>query len=155
MSDLTRFRIGAVCLLAALVAGCDTLEPELANDGAEHHVPEHRPQNFTDGVRAVHSRLAKFSADGAPENRQQFAPEAQELREIIQWLPELAAETDLRKTDWDRVQAVSRRLTARWDNVAASLADGSSAKVAPVISDMDGDLAELDRLAEKANSEAQ
>src|SRR6267378_2355946 len=127
MSYLSGCRIGAVCLLSVLVAGCDTLEPELAAGDAVHHLPEHRPQSFTDAVRAVRSRLAKLSAEGAIENRQQFAREAQELRDIIQWLPELAAETDLRKADWDRVHSASRRLAARWENVAASVAGSTSA----------------------------
>jgi hypothetical protein len=151
----SRFRIGAICLVPLLFAGCDSLEPELAADDAAHHVPEHRPQSFTEGVRAVRSRLAKLSADGAAENRQQFAREGQELRDIIQWLPELAAETDLRKADWNRVHAASRRLVGRWKNISASFAGNSSARAVLVTSEMEGDLAELDRLAEKVDSEGQ
>src|SRR5258708_36989171 len=113
MSYLTGCRTGAVCLLSVLVAGCDTLEPELAAGDGVHPFPEYRPASFTDGVRAVRSRLAKLSAEGAIENRQQFAREAQQLRDVIQWLPELAAETDLRKADWDRAHAAARRLAAR------------------------------------------
>ncbi len=150
---LSRFRIGALCFVPLLVAGCDSLEPELAAGDAEHHFPEHRPQNFTDGVRAVRSRLAKLSAEGAAQNRQQFARQGQELRDIIQWLPELAAETDLRKADWDRVHAASRRLAGRWGNFSARLAGNSSANAVPVTSEMEGDLAELDRLAQIVDSE--
>ena len=154
MSYLSGCRIGAIGMLAVLVAGCDTIEPETAAGDAEHHVPEHRPQSFADGVKAVHSRLAKLSAKGTTENRQQFAREAQELREIIQWLPELAAETDLRKPDWDRVHAATRRLAARWENLAASVAGSTSARSVPVTSEIEGDLAELDHLAEIVDSEA-
>ncbi|MFO1021240.1 MAG: hypothetical protein U0903_11155 [Planctomycetales bacterium] len=40
------------------------------------------------------------------------------MLEIVRWLPELAAETDLRKKEWEVVQGISRKLENRYETAA-------------------------------------
>ncbi len=103
MQSKTRALLAMTLMLAAAsgIAGCAGASHE-EEEHADHVIPAHKPANFVEAVKALESRFAS-----APES-----PEAvQELQDIIDWLPELAAQTDLEKADWDRVQEISIALS--------------------------------------------
>ncbi len=151
MSSRTRF--AALCLIAGFGAGCTpTVPPQSAgpDEHVEHHHPEHRPADFSAGVRAVRDRLSQLTGPDGTADREGLKKQAEELRDIIQWLPELAAETDLRRADWERVDAASRRLADRWNSIRLDAADDFRAGAARNSAAMEADLAELDQFAVKA-----
>jgi hypothetical protein len=101
----------AFWLVAAIAGlpGCATSPGDEEEHHAEHHIPEHKPATFSAAVESLEPRRADlFGGDGdAPADRD---AKRNELRDIVGWLPELAAETDLKKSDWETVQRVSAEL---------------------------------------------
>ncbi|MCY2967171.1 MAG: hypothetical protein NT069_26630 [Planctomycetota bacterium] len=99
-------------LLAAVwVAGCGTKGsgPEF-EDHLEYHVPPHRPASFSAGVDSIRDRLTRVTVGQSVGDDPELRRQSTELREIIEWLPELAGDSDMRKPQWDQVNEISQRL---------------------------------------------
>lgn len=94
------------CLLAACLfaTGCAVAASE-EDHHLEHHLPEHKPATLLAAIPEL-ERRSPFAADRRPGG----ADGRTELLEIIGWLPELAAETDLPRGDWERVLQISHTL---------------------------------------------
>jgi hypothetical protein len=104
MADERMVELLVLIGLTTVLAGCNASP---ADDHLEHHVPTHKPGSFAKAVEQLEIRNP-FQ----PSGREAGDPEVQqaELLDIIRWLPELAAETDLRRADWDAVQQASLQL---------------------------------------------
>ncbi|CAK9029102.1 UPF0718 protein YcgR [Durusdinium trenchii] len=100
-------------ILLVVVTGCsDIEEPE----HLEHIIPAHKPSSFTSTVEQLaHRGPLVLEGNASPEARQ-------ELVDIVGWLPELAADSDLRRPEWERVQSMAQSLAGllREDNAQAS-----------------------------------
>ena len=122
----------AVLLIAIafpLLTGCHQ-QGATEEDHLEHIIPAHKPETFPEAVAALEARW---------QNHEQWSEEARtEFAEIIEWIPELAAQTDLKKQDWDQANSLAKQLAAECDQ------DELSAETYGPASE------ELARLAEKA-----
>ena len=104
--------IPTVILCLALV-GCrsssDATEPD-------HEVPKHKPATFGDAIEEIerrHANLVQSSLDSKPNLNEQ---ELSELLDIIGWLPELAADSPMKKPEWDRANATSKELQSLYES---------------------------------------
>lgn len=104
MADERMVKFLVLMGLTAVLAGCNASPPD---DHLEHHVPAHKPGSFAKAVEQLEIR-----DPSQPSGREPADPAAQQAEwlDIIRWLPELAAETDLRRADWDAVQRASLQL---------------------------------------------
>jgi hypothetical protein len=140
-------------LFLPFAVGCETGQPTQTSDdqravdesreGYGHDRPPHKPDDLQNAVVEIERRWealeerstadAKRSPPNAPDRR------VSELEDILIWLPELAAETDLRRAEWERVNSLSRELlqflkpylssterNAATSNLASSLSDGTT-----------------------------
>ena len=73
-------------------------EHEHSHEHAHHHDPEHKPADFPQAVE----RLRAFHAQHAA-GQQPSAGQRQIISDILGWLPELAAQSELREADWNEV----------------------------------------------------
>jgi len=107
--------------LTVVLAGCNASPP---GDHLEHHVPAHKPGSFAKAVEQLEIR-----DPFRPSGREAANPVVQqaELLDIIRWLPELAAETDLRRADWNAVQQASLQLEQIADSGRAADAERTAA----------------------------
>lgn len=78
------------------------------HDDHDHHIPEHRPQDYSDAVRQLTRRIERVRSEA--RHPAHAMDELKKLRDVITWLPELAADTDLKKPEWDRVHGLVKRL---------------------------------------------
>jgi hypothetical protein len=78
----------------------------------EHHVPEHKPHSYAHAVTELRRRFDAIHEEIAAGHSAHVAQELDELRDVINWLPELAADSDLRKAQWDIVKGVADELAA-------------------------------------------
>lgn len=88
-----------IILIACLfmIVGCHSEHDE---HDEESHFPPHWPKSFLDAS----DRLNQISTN--PENTQPLAENLeQELTDLIDWLPELIADSDLSKEDFDKVDS--------------------------------------------------
>ncbi len=111
---------------------------------AEHFVPEHWPADLVDAADKLRDRAAALSETGLDDvaiEKRSPTIVLSELRDIVGWVPEIAADTDLTEEQWIPIHVASESLSRR-------LRQGG-AKLDPAT------LAELDRycelLRERAN----
>jgi len=117
-----------VILLLSLVSLVGCLQsPAEDDDRLEHVIPAHKPADYVEATNQLAGRGHLYFSG------QLDAAGLTELRDILAWLPELAAETDLSRSQWDRVQEISRELTRL---------------VAPDLPDQSGAVTWTDRMAE-------
>jgi hypothetical protein len=131
----SRFLAIALPLLLGAVPGCSPGDSShgqghdhAGHDHVGHHAPEHKPKDFAEAVLQVRRRAGRVEAIAAHGDADRLNHELDHLRELIGWLPELAADSDLRKPEWDRVH----RLTEELQRTCESVADASAAGRSPV-----------------------
>lgn len=113
---LLRYVLAAATCCYAV--GCLAAQDEEA-EHLEHHIPAHKPETLVAAIAELERRnpTAMSQAESTADAERDRA----ELRDIIGWLPELAADSDLRKADWDSVQQLSTELATAvesWDTAA-------------------------------------
>lgn len=109
-------RASVICLMMNLLIGCTPVASTTSTSGEAEHKDEHhhdhghRPESYSSAVRQIKVARddvkAAFDA-GTPES----CDEALHiLAEVLVALPEVAAETDLPKEDWQTVKDQSKIL---------------------------------------------
>ncbi len=100
-----RLEIVAVGIMV-IVCGCQRDTP----DQAEHHTPAHKPLDYPAAV----VRLLELHVEIFNE-RQRDADQMDvfaETYDVVRWLPELAADSDLEEEPWNRAVRASRHWEA-------------------------------------------
>lgn len=73
------------------------------HDHEHHHVPDHKPENFSMLVTSLDERLHASEID---------EHDWDEIIDIVRWIPELAADSDLRRKDFESALHISEILMA-------------------------------------------
>ncbi len=76
---------------------------EHEHDHDHHHVPDHKPENFSMLVKSLDERLHASDID---------AHDWEEIIDLVRWIPELAADSDLRRKDFESALHISESLIA-------------------------------------------
>lgn len=96
-------------LLLSGLSGCGTTENADAHDvdhHLEHFVPQHKPANFAQAVEEIEHRsehLSEHAGHGHSDETDEF----QELLDVVDWIPELAADSDLNEADWNTARSAA------------------------------------------------
>ncbi|NBV44515.1 MAG: hypothetical protein EBR86_02460 [Planctomycetia bacterium] len=116
-------RLHHVCrvLLLTAMGGCAPSAPDPGAGADAHARPAHHPGTITGAVTALRARAVRL---GGPTDEADRA--RRECVDIVRWLPLLAADTTLGRTDWEEVAALADRAAVR----LAAHADGDSAALA-------------------------
>jgi|LakMenEpi03Aug12_release.lakeMendotaPanAssembly.Ray.scaffolds.fasta_scaffold01774_20 hypothetical protein len=95
------FQLPLSLLLLSLLAGC-AAEKESEEEEA-HHIPAHTPADFEKALSRIET-LTNHLRDGSElaDKPLEVTPQ-EELRDLVRWLPKLAAESDLNEADWNVV----------------------------------------------------
>lgn len=123
--------VGAVLLIVCMgLGGCasssDATEPD-------HTPPKHKPATFREAIDEIgrrHERLIQSSKQSPSTTNEQ---DLTELLDIIGWLPELAADSAMKKPEWDRANAASKTLLSLYQF------DTQSTKSSPTQRSVDGE----------------
>lgn len=127
MSSRFPVRLMICLVLLASSLGCAASTTSESEEHHGHIIPEHKPDSFVHAVSDLHARNAKR---GNWDDTQR-----QEFEDIVNWLPELAAKTDLEKADWDAVHKISQSIATKVSDAEFEVAD---------------ELGRLEELSEKA-----
>jgi MoxR-like ATPase len=158
---------GVVAVMAAILslAGCgkngatnygDKLSDDVRTDSAratyedhDHDFPEHKPSSFPSGVQDLvrrHHEFCEHSADAASAEK---SARFQQLRDIVGWLPSLAADSDLTEAEWTPVKGALERISSVYSE-ARPYVEGRAAPIPPELLDRaEREFAELQRIAEE------
>ncbi|MBM3968651.1 MAG: hypothetical protein FJ302_02120 [Planctomycetes bacterium] len=139
------FRFAICVALACLplwLSGCSATQAEAEH---EHHHAHGSPPTFEGLVKRVRKQHHWAAQAASREDVKHFQRELRHFTESVGLLPELAAETDLNRADWDRANAAAKVLIAesvRLGQTKTPLADSERKSV-------DGAFQTLDELAAK------
>jgi hypothetical protein len=75
-----------------------------------HHIPEHLPANFDRAVGRIEQLVSHLKDGAALEKMPTEVNVETELRDVVRWLPELAAQSDLTEVDWNLVDGATMEL---------------------------------------------
>ena len=100
--------LSGLCICLSLFAffGCrnDSVEE------AEHHHPAHKPATFPSAVeRLLALQVEIRQGTSRPTGQIDVFSEAYD---IVRWLPDLAADSDLKEESWNRIDHVARQMEA-------------------------------------------
>ncbi len=111
-------RLGIVILLlSALSLGC-AAERESLHE-MDHELPPHWPQNMDDAAQKIEQRLSQL------ESKESLETTREELSDLIEWAPEVAADTDLPEAEWLPIYELSETLRRHLSAKDISLNDCS------------------------------
>ena len=145
----------AWAVLSLAVSGCGSKDDHHEDHHDDHHlehfVPAHKPADYGALVDELEKRISKqLPPTGSGEEVKdpaQSATARQELIDIIGWIPELAADSELRKKDFEAAVAAGTRLSIALG--FAKQTDGSSPVDASMIPEL---LDELKALVSKSQT---
>jgi hypothetical protein len=125
--------IGAAGLLLLPVAGCrGEQSPGKDEDHIGHVIPAHKPRTFPEAVRRLrelNDQIARGEARGGPA----ASPGDRTLNialDIANWLPEIAAESDMPPKPWDEVNGRSAAIVADYRTILSGPAAGDGGRAA-------------------------
>ena len=104
--------ISCTLTLSGCGSSAESHEDEHHSEHLEHFVPAHKPATFADLVDQLALRTQKLCETSRSSNgggEQQTA--MQEFSDIIGWIPELAADSELMKADFESVVATGNSIT--------------------------------------------
>ena len=118
---LSRMCYGSVPWIACFgvliaVVGCGSHDDDHHEDEhLEHFVPAHKPANYSALVEQLEKRIAQQTqVSGSGEGTAEASHSAtarQELIDIIGWIPELAADSELRKQEFETAVSAGATLS--------------------------------------------
>lgn len=96
-----------LCLLGLLVVGCvHDGESKTSHFEHDHEVAPHWPSDLADAATKLRKRLDAQVSD-------QSKQVAKEIADIVSWVPEFAADTNLSEQDWIPLDIASNSLSAK------------------------------------------
>jgi hypothetical protein len=107
MNRLTDVRnsvaLGLIAMCCGLLPGCRESKHEDSSHVHEEHFPAHWPVTIfvaADRLQALHADPKSGVSSASVSAEKQWV-------DLFRWLPELAADSDLTKSDFDRIDAIS------------------------------------------------
>lgn len=98
-------RMGGLMLLGVvLLTGCVEEKESLHED--DHELPAHWPASMADAADKIDQRIGLLGGD----TQQDIELARSELQDLVEWAPEVAADTDIREEDWNLIYESSETL---------------------------------------------
>lgn len=115
-----------LCVSVLVILGCGKSKDSLHE--MDHVTPPHWPISLSDAAEKIRERLSVIGASpsesgttGAGAMQDAF----DELTDLVSWVPEIAADTDLAEQDWNKLYAaseVARKQLLRTKSIQPELA---------------------------------
>lgn len=109
----------SLLILVTGTGGCARPTDGEDYEKVEHFVPLHWPKDLEDAAAKISERTSRLSGQAGAET---VATENQ-LRDIVGWAPEIAADTDLTEQQWNPVYEASEALSKRLAKMRRPLDD--------------------------------
>lgn len=124
--------------------GCDT-DPFHSR---AHETSSHRPKGFSDAVADLRARTASLTELGAKaRSGKSWQGAVDKLADIVRWLPEIAADSDMPENEWDRVNEQSKALTQLVEPLVSSVHRGEAIDMPSAMALWSRHLSELEAVA--------
>ena len=126
--------------LAALLVGCAPSNDAPLSE--EHDLPVHYPKDLADGAKRIEQLLEQISAgestsrwqpSGTTHSKDLPQDAFEEVRDLVGWLPNLAADSDLGEGDWALTVEIAMQLSGPIEEVVSRPAADRKATIQPKI----------------------
>ena len=97
-----RIAYGVLLGFVPAMVGCGPSKESLFE--VDHVVPAHWPKDLGDAATKISEKLAVVKSDPS------HAISRKELRDLVEWVPEIAADTDISEQQWIPIHALSATL---------------------------------------------
>ena len=112
-----------VTMLCACTPGCTSSESAKTSLFEEDHVnPPHWPTGLSDVAVKLRERVSAMEHSAKPET-------AKEIEDLVSWVGEIAADTDLSESDWDPLYNLSEAVIVNLRMSPGKLADADRAAI--------------------------
>jgi hypothetical protein len=101
-----------ICLSAI---GCGSEQEHLFEE--EHERPAHWPSGPADAAQKIRERLDGYLTN--PKDDQY----REQLLDLVEWAPEIAAETDLAESDWNPIHGISEAIRQHLNQSDVTIGD--------------------------------
>jgi len=121
-------RLAAMLLISLGAVGCGNQPADGEHEQVEHFVPLHWPSDLLDAAEKITVRTSRLSGQSSPAESQMTpaaADDENQLRDIVGWVPEIAAGTDLTEQQWNPVYQASETLSKRLVKMQRPLDDAT------------------------------
>lgn len=124
-----------------------------ADTGAPAHDPHdvpitaedvERPKDFADAVTRIESYRDKIKTETTTGTPSLAHRSLDELDYVLQWLPEIAQESDIPKEKWEEVNTTARELRDSFNKVHSNIDAGKEPDYAAVDEEIDAAIERLD-----------
>jgi hypothetical protein len=106
-----------LCFIGSLLVGCvHDGESKTSHVEHDHEVAPHWPNDLADAAIKLRKRL-----DAPISNRSKQV--AKEIADIVSWVPEIAADTNLSEQDWIPLDTASDSLSAKLQSTDNEMTD--------------------------------
>ena len=107
---MSSFRPVWICALACIV-GCGESKRSLHE--MDHVIPTHWPTGCADAAGKLRERVSLLQSATESNSTVDYAATFKELCDLVDWVPEVAADTDLAEADWIKLYEASERARKR------------------------------------------
>ena len=108
--------LGATVLILGVMMAGGCAGPAGDHEEDAHTLPEHHPRTFRRAVFEIGHRGGVLTS-GRLEGPQ-WELQRRQLLDVVRWLPELAADTELGRRDWERVNDAAGTLARELESLA-------------------------------------
>lgn len=115
----TRGRKFALLLAPFLLLGCASESKSLHEH--DHEEPDHWPTNMAEAADSIKARMEVLNSD-QQLSAEDHAHTSEELLDLVEWSPEIAADTALSEDRWMEIYDLSEALRLRWQSGHVDLA---------------------------------
>jgi len=98
-----------VSITIVISSGCSSRSGQQTNlvwKLDEHGNPEFKPHDLADAMEQLRSRFTKITSESGIDRQAQIM----EFQQIIRWLPEYAADTDIKREAWEQFFQISNTM---------------------------------------------
>ncbi|HBJ35678.1 MAG TPA: hypothetical protein DDZ51_13220 [Planctomycetaceae bacterium] len=113
--------LSIMMLVVVASTGCGNPSQDGDYEKVEHFVPAHWPNDLLDASAKIEERTSQLKGQPATDAK---AIEDQ-LRDIVGWVPEIAADTDLTEQQWNPIYFASEKLSKRLAKMPRPLDDAT------------------------------
>ena len=98
-----------LCAMVAIPGGCSEKSDDnmsVAWKLDEHGNPDFKPKNYLDAISQLKVRFPKIVDQVGVDRSESIL----QFQQIVRWLPEFAADTDIKRGDWEQIHMLCQTI---------------------------------------------
>jgi hypothetical protein len=113
--------VALIVLVLGMSSGCGTSTTDAQpSTRLEHHQAAHHPTSYAAAINELERRDGRIQTALRDVPSETLQREIKEMLDILEWLPAIAADTDLKQRDWETVKKNATQLIGIYASFATA-----------------------------------